>query len=131
MQYSRFRFTDCRFVSQLCEAFFKGILHGDTLAEHKRKPYLNWHVEVARRTRLHALTPDGTGHQTSVQSTASMPLSIAPAHTVVPQSEWDLCPRALQSGGAVWLRGFAPLALLNSSEAQSLSGGGPRAPRRF
>jgi hypothetical protein len=68
--------------------------------------------EVARRTRLHALTRTGTGHQTSVQSTASMPLSHAPAHTVVPQSEWDLCPRALQVGRCCVAAGFAPLALL-------------------
>jgi len=41
MQVQSVRFTDLRdFVSQLCDAFFKGILHANRLAEHKAQAYL-------------------------------------------------------------------------------------------
>jgi len=50
MQVQSVRFTDLRdFVSQLCDAFFKGILHANRLAEHKAQAYLKLGRTTAAR----------------------------------------------------------------------------------
>jgi hypothetical protein len=70
MQVQSVRFTDLRdFVSQLCDAFFKGILHANRLAEHKAQAYLKlgcttlrarhigWYGELIQRAASLKLAP--------------------------------------------------------------------------